>query len=471
MTKTYPDVVLIVVDTLRKNYAISLENELEKIGFISYNNVIAPSPWTVPSHATILTGLYPIIHGAHETIERKGMDVKIKSSALVETLLSRILKRKGYKSFLVSANPFIRPELGFKEFDYFYEINFVPQLRTLSASEGLLLRQLRKEFSLQSRIDLAKYLVMNRHYRILLKATINYTAYRIGIDKIYYYLKSIMDNFPLDKGAAKILDKIEKILRSTEKPRFIFINFMEVHEPYCIKENDKFLNKLYMRNWLLNELDHKLLRSWKERYVNEVNYITRRIQELIQLLDEYNSLKESLIIITSDHGQLLGEHGKISHGIFLFDELLRVPLLIKYPEQLKLKIAHYVNKYISLTRLKKLIIKVLDAYARNKTFLDHELYTNQAYAESHGIHIRFKYLNEKTFTKSIKEVIDGLEKYRIAIYHEDFKGIFNVSDWCFEEIISYDPYKEVDKNIVEKMKHEIVKFLKLPLTLRYYKRR
>ena len=57
------NVVFIVVDTLRDDYANPLKEELKKLGFISYNNVIAPASWTLPSHVSIFTGLYPAFHG------------------------------------------------------------------------------------------------------------------------------------------------------------------------------------------------------------------------------------------------------------------------------------------------------------------------------------------------------------------------------------------------------------------------
>ncbi|CAB50097.1 hypothetical protein [Pyrococcus abyssi] len=56
--------------------------------------------------------------------------------------------------------------------------------------------------------------------------------------------------------------------------------------------------------------------------------------------------------------------------------------------------------------------------------------------------------------------IEQLEKYRIAIYYKNFKGIFNVTDWKFEEIISYDPNIEITEDVVKDMKKEVVKFLK-----------
>jgi len=73
----------------------------------------------------------------------------------------------------------------------------------------------------------------------------------------------------------------------------------------------------------------------KHEYQREVDYVTKKILEMLEMLKNKNLFDNSLIVVTSDHGQLLGEHNKISHGIFLYDELLKVPLLIKYPKEKK----------------------------------------------------------------------------------------------------------------------------------------
>ncbi|MCD6373309.1 MAG: sulfatase-like hydrolase/transferase, partial [Thermococcus sp.] len=113
----YPNIVFIVVDTLRKDYAKPLEEALKKLGFIKYENAIAPASWTRPSHASIFTGLYPALNGAHETT------LKLKKN---DDLLSLRLQDLGYTTYLLSANSFIRPESGFVGFDYFYDSLVVP---------------------------------------------------------------------------------------------------------------------------------------------------------------------------------------------------------------------------------------------------------------------------------------------------------------------------------------------------------
>ena len=51
------NIIFIVVDALRKDYAKPLEDALVNLGFVKYEKAIAPAPWTIPSHASMLTGL------------------------------------------------------------------------------------------------------------------------------------------------------------------------------------------------------------------------------------------------------------------------------------------------------------------------------------------------------------------------------------------------------------------------------
>lgn len=66
-----PHVIFVVLDTLRKDYGKIFEDSLSNFGFVSYENAITPAPWTLPAHASIFSGLYPAIHRAYETREKR----------------------------------------------------------------------------------------------------------------------------------------------------------------------------------------------------------------------------------------------------------------------------------------------------------------------------------------------------------------------------------------------------------------
>ena len=67
------NVIIIIIDTLRKDYSKDLNNFLSKLNFKSFKNVYATSSWTMPSQASIMTCLYPSFLRAHETKHLKGI--------------------------------------------------------------------------------------------------------------------------------------------------------------------------------------------------------------------------------------------------------------------------------------------------------------------------------------------------------------------------------------------------------------
>ena len=139
---------------------------------------------------------------------------------------------------------------------------------------------------------------------------------------------------------------------------------------------------------------------------------------------------------------MLGEYGVIGHGTYLYDELLRVPLAIKYPENKKVVITEQRNtNYISLTKIKPLILQTV----YSTTIDDSILYSPIVFAESYGIPERIR-----PMSKEEQEYVNSLEKYKIAVYSNGKKAVFNVADWKFEE------YQQDNSQI----KKAIIRFLK-----------
>jgi chaperonin GroEL (HSP60 family) len=93
---------------------------------------------------------------------------------------------------------------------------------------------------------------------------------------------------------------------------------------------------------------------------------------------------------------------------------------------------------------------------------DSVLFSNMVLAESYGIPYRVTGISNEDERKNIEK----LEKYRIAVYHKKLKGIFNVNDWKFEEVTSYDPNKEVSDDEVKKLRKMVVKFLNIATATR-----
>jgi len=420
--KNKPHIFVIVLDTLRKDYASYLEKRLEERGFIAYENVIAPSSWTTPSHASMFTGMYPLYHKAHETKTKKGFEVKLTKSKTY-SLVTFFLKELGYKTYLFSANPHISPAFGFRGFDFMYFPDVFPP-SVFQETDLKKLSEIIKNKKVEKFGDMLKVLLKEKEYYFLLRLTI------MGITRIpYLYVRNIVKRWPLEKGATAILNKLKKI--SFEKrSSFVFVNFIEPHEPYS-------LNYLFQSSGnLTGKSNPKVIRQYQQCYPKSAGYAMKKALEFVEVLEEKNLYDNSLIIITSDHGQLLGEDNRIGHGTFLYDELLKVPLIVKYPSGTDVRLSDNSEKYISLIKLKQLILEV----ARNKKITDDILYSDFALAESFGIHDSLAF--------SSLENREEFEKYRIAIYYNGTKAIFNVTDWKFEEMSQNIENKEAIRKII-----------------------
>lgn len=322
-----PNIVLIVVDTLRNDFAGGL-GSLVSSGFVQYENAIATSSWTLPSHASIFTGELPSVHGVHESLgiyDKRIASLSSDRLRKAESNLLRILAARGYTSFCLTSNPYISQYFGF-EFDLNYE--FGPF--------GEIALPYNRDFSERKTMDTALSLLRKHRFGLLT---------RLAYNKERSAILAHSRRPQLEKGAKYILER----LRSTTfvEPFFLFINLMEAHEPYFWNERN------------LDPLPHAILRrslrisNWKQAYRRHAELAISRALEIIKIVKK---LQDPLIIVTSDHGQLLGEGGRFGHGYYLDDELLRVPLYLRYPASIKppRKAGHF----ISLVELHKIIVAV-----------------------------------------------------------------------------------------------------------------
>ncbi|MCD6099195.1 MAG: sulfatase-like hydrolase/transferase [Candidatus Marinimicrobia bacterium] len=416
-----PNIVIMVLDTLRKDYYEKyLSQTLQKFGFVYYPNAIAPSPWTIPSHASIVTGLYPALHGAHETPEKKDTEIKLHKH---ELSFINNLSEKGYQNFLLSSNIYVSPYFGFWGFNKFIDTS-IP--RVLSEDDVKLFSSIIYRTN-RRLLPTLKAILKEKEPKLLLKMIVGY-----GLRHLQW---------PKDKGATNTVHHLEEllILNTKKAPLFIMMNLLEVHEPYARFEN---VSELRESNRKGHPPSEKVIKRWQHKYPKQVKYLKNKLVDIIKLLKDFEIFENSIIIVTSDHGQMLGEYGVIGHGTYLYDELLRVPLAIKYPENKKVVITEQRNtNYISLTKIKPLILQTV----YSTTIDDSILYSPIVFAESYGIPERIR-----PMSKEEQEYVNSLEKYKIAVYSNGKKAVFNVADWKFEE------YQQDNSQI----KKAIIRFLK-----------
>jgi arylsulfatase A-like enzyme len=118
----------------------------------------------------------------------------------------------------------------------------------------------------------------------------------------------------------KVVADLRRMLRSVQnkaKPFFLLGHFADAHAPYKI--NPKFAPKDA---------------SMQAHYAAEVRFTDYHVGRLLEDLERFGRMKDTVIVVFADHGENLGEHGDAGghHGVSLFDEVVRVPLMIYVPD-------------------------------------------------------------------------------------------------------------------------------------------
>jgi arylsulfatase A-like enzyme len=291
------NVLVIVVDTLRADH-LSLTGyfrptspHLDRLAArgIVFEEAISSSSWTLPAHASLLTGLYPHQHHAVTPRDRLPENPPIVSEWFAE---------HGYRTGAFSANTmFFSRRSGFgRGFDVFRDV--YPPLSSL--------------------------LVTTRAGQQLRDA--------LFMTRITDNLVGRQSAGPLSRVA---LDWIER----DQRPFFAIINFFDVHDPYIppkgyktrYGESHKRLGGLGVTFDIFPELSPEELREAVAMYDSSISYVDDQIDALLNELDRRGTLQNTVVVITSDHGEEFNEHGFLTHGNSLYRELVHVPLIVLAP--------------------------------------------------------------------------------------------------------------------------------------------
>jgi arylsulfatase A-like enzyme len=320
-----PNVILIILDTMRLS-ALSANESGSRTPWISrlikdgmyYQNCIAPSTWTVPSHASVLTGQLASRHGVHESYTKKGEEIFPLMTAKQGDTITAFLRNTGYNTLGYSANAWISPHSGFDlDFNSFVFVDYLNP-PTLKGQHDVPRYGMTSTDEFWQQLRRRKFQAILRLYSIRKKAN--------------QWKK--MNGYPLAKGGGTISNLVS--CSTFEQPFFLFINLYEMHEPYI---ETRFGLPLTNRNVLFGKAsikNHDMRSIQRAYYEDEALTVDSYVGQIINHLKKMGVYDESLIIVTSDHGQLLGEKGLFGHGIFVHDELTRVPLVVKYPNNRKM---------------------------------------------------------------------------------------------------------------------------------------
>jgi len=116
--------------------------------------------------------------------------------------------------------------------------------------------------------------------------------------------------------------------KSRDKKLFLFLNYFDPHRPYNAPEGfyETFFPGVKKNIAKMSESE-----KINALYDGEILYMDYYIGQFFEKLKDYGLYDNSWIIVTADHGELLGEHGKFLHGKYLFQQEIHVPLFMKYP--------------------------------------------------------------------------------------------------------------------------------------------
>ena len=227
-------------------------------------------------------------------------------------------------------------------------------------------------------------------------------------------------NYPMDKGTGEIVKLLDG-LRLKDDKFFIFINAVEPHEPYRNEGLDERWDVILG----LKKQTDKRAKEIREEYIKEIEYLDSLFGKMLDSLKAKGVYDDTMIIVLGDHGQAFNEHGFMYHGIYLYDEIIRVPLIIKYPKGKK-----FIERkgYQSTTCIFSLIKNIVKG--NDDRCLTRPTAFSESFGYSHGIPVRYK--------NRVGEIDPQFYKIRKAKYSKNRKVTTNLTDKKIEEDITYD---------------------------------
>jgi arylsulfatase A-like enzyme len=153
--------------------------------------------------------------------------------------------------------------------------------------------------------------------------------------------------------------------RSPDRPFFTFLNYFDAHDPYLpppLQEipdawsTDQY--RLACSWWFMDKKDltRAQITEARDAYESCISYLDHQINDLLSELQHRQMLDNTIVLITSDHGELFGEHGLYGHGNCLYRPVLQVPLLILYPK--KVPAGLRITQPVSLRDIPSTIIEL-----------------------------------------------------------------------------------------------------------------
>jgi arylsulfatase A-like enzyme len=346
-----PNVILIVLDTVRAS-CLSLHGHyrpttpnLERLARrgVVFKEARSTSPWTSPSHASMMTGRWP-----HELSVGPGVPLDGTFPTLAEVLGREGYATAGFVGNIYYCNALYGLGRGFARYEDAYE-NQTISLFEIVWSSGLgkrLIQVLGYSTQLEDGVTLLRK-----------------TAAMINRDALGWLAE-----------------------RPTDRPFFVFLNYYDAHRPHVLPvdpvlrfgiaslpmadqiEIDKKFQDLAAGMPAPDDLTHKRINDealdlCHDSYDSCIAYLDHQVGLLLDEIERRGLLENTLVIVTSDHGEELGERGLITHGASVYRPEVHVPLLVIPP--FRSSTAKIVDEPVSLREIPATIAEWVDLKSRN----------------------------------------------------------------------------------------------------------
>ena len=346
-TETRPDILMIVLDTLRADrlscygYQRETSPHLDEFarGGVLYERAISTAQWTIPAHASLFTGEYPTTHMVNQ--------IHNKLSGRLITL-AETLQDAGYHTVGFCNNPLLGVvenglDRGFEEF-YNYG-GTLPNRPPIGDSRATRVGRFTQRFSRILRRILTPIQDAFARNNLLLRIALHPRIVPLWQRHINFRgntVQSLRDTLGYLRTHRR---------RGDGRPVFTFVNLMETHLPFgprarfvrrfvpyyrTDREARDFMQAYNQEHyaWMvplrepLTELQHRVI---NDMYDAEVASEDSMLRHLYQYLDDPDVRDNTLVVITSDHGEGLDHHHFVGHSLVVYDDLVRVPLIVRYP--------------------------------------------------------------------------------------------------------------------------------------------
>jgi arylsulfatase A-like enzyme len=378
-----PNVILISIDTLRADHLSAYGyphqtspniDSWAAESAVLFQTAVAQAPWTLPSHASIFSGLDALHHGVnHSDSVTTGLE-----------MLPETLRRAGYSTAAITGGGYFRPKFGFSQgFDTYKYWNLV-------GSDEQLARNTEELFDWLDGGCCRPFFLFFHTYEV-------HYPYR----KRQPYYSRLWGQEPALESRGEIVRKLGSWKLGARR----------VPEQLVLKQPGKPLIEG------LTDPEKMLV---SRTYDSSIAYVDDQLGSIFRRLEELGLRDKTVIVLTSDHGEALGEDGRSGHE-YLDESNLLVPLIMEFPdgrgagqvvgEQVRsIDIAPTILDYLGLAPpLRQDGVSLLPVLAGDTSKLPGEAWTYAA-STNYGLALRYQNRLKYTFNNSAWSVIAGAEE-------------------------------------------------------------